>query len=278
MTDYPEYIDEKIIDWYESEVIMDFKIPVPSTDKKELDAAGLFLDSNEWEDILSERDVVYKMIFDERMCFIWPSLSKRANECRIPYIFYQMLTGEIIEAIKGPSDWELLTQKQKEEKIERIKKLSFELNKEISNTPLDLSIMNFASHKFYFDRFNNICKSEMLKNKIDHYLDKYCYYENSHFTPKEGYEGAIGWAWMSVGVTSPSIGSFLQDLNEKANSFKCESILKRKNQIRRTFFVRKISSFFFETFGTPLHNITATLSSVFLDEDITIEEVRSMIR
>ncbi|CBJ79848.1 hypothetical protein XBJ2_310010 [Xenorhabdus bovienii str. Jollieti] len=278
MTEYPEYVDYCLIEWYESEVILDFTIPIPDAKKEELDKVGCFIDSNEWTPTLSEKDVAYKLIFDEKMIFIWSALSNRANECRNPYMFYQSLTDEIISAIKGPSDWDLLTQKQKEEKTEKIKKLSFELNKEISNTPLDVSIMNYASHESYFQRFKRMHNSEKSNNMLDHHLEKYCFYKNSHFLPKYGHEGAIGWAWNSVGVTSPSISSFLQDLNEQANSFKCESILKRKNQIKRTFFVRKISAFFSDNFGTPLHNITATISSVFLDEDITIEEVRSMIR
>ncbi|NBM87615.1 hypothetical protein GWI73_15630 [Proteus sp. G2661] len=278
MKEYPEYVDDTIIKWYESDIISDFKMPIPDENKDDLDKAGCFFDSNVWNETLSEKEVVQILIFNDDMRFIWSSLSKRANEFRIPYVFYQSLTHEIIEAYTGPNNWELLTQKQKEEKMEKIKKLSFELCKEISNTPLDLSVMNFANYSFFFERFNMIAKSDVQKNRLDHHLDKYCEIKNSQYIPKTGYDGAIGWAWTSVGVTSPSIGSVLQTLSEKADSFKCESILKRKNQVRRAFFIRKLSKFFMETFGTPLHNITATISGVFLKEDISIEEVRSIIR
>ncbi|EOI1480855.1 MULTISPECIES: hypothetical protein [Proteus] len=277
MKEYPEYVDNTIIKWYESDIISDFKMPIPDENKDDLDKAGCFFDSNVWNETLSEKEVVQTLIFNDDMRFIWSSLSKRANEFRIPYIFYYILTHKIIDAYSGPNDWELLTQKQKEEKMAKIKKLSFELCKEISNTPLDLSVMSFANYKSFFERFNMIVKNDIQKN-LECFLNRYCEIKNSHYIPKNGDDRVIGAAWAGVGVMSPSIGSVLQTLSEKADSFKCESILKRKNQVRRVFFIRKLSMFFTETFGTPLHNITATISGVFLKEDISIEEVRSVIR
>lgn len=278
MKSYPDYVDNIIIDYYESDLISDFKIPPPEQSKSELDSDGCFFDSNLWNDNLSEKDIIHKMIFNHKMRIIWPALNKRASECQSPTIFYKRLAAEINEAYIGPSDWELLTQKQKEDKIEKIKKLSFELCKEISNTPLDLSVMNFANHKSFFERFKLIANNKIQNENINYYLDKFCMRVNDNYIPKNNNDAAVGWAWASVGVTSPSVGSVLLDINERAKNFECDSILKRKNQIMKVFFIRKISMFFLDVFETPLHNITAVISGVFLDEDISIDEVRSITR
>lgn len=278
MKSYPDYVDNIIIDYYESDLISDFKIPPPEQSKSELDSDGCFFDSNLWNDNLSEKDIIHKMIFNNKMRIIWPALTKRASECQLPTIFYKRLAAEINEAYIGPSDWELLTQKQKEDKIEKIKKLSFELCKEISNTPLDLSVMNFANHKSFFERFKLIANNKIQNENINYYLDKFCMRVNDNYIPKNNNDAAVGWAWASVGVTSPSIGSVLLDINERTKNFECDSILKRKNQIMKVFFIRKISMFFLDIFETPLHNITAVISGVFLDEDISIDEVRSITR
>ena len=240
---------------------------------------GCVFDSNVWNNQISAKEVMYKMMSDVRMETVWPALKKRAEECIVPSIFYIRLSIEISNIYSGPDDWSLLTPNEKKRKLDKISKLALALCQEIANTPLDINVMNYADHEFYFDNFKQHCADEKTKEKVDFNLSTFCRLESGHYVPiQDGFESAAGHVWGDIGVTAPPVSSLLQSIYSKAKNTTYDSVIKRKSQIKRAFFIRKLSSFFQEFFGMPLYNITAAISSVFLDEEISIEEVRSTIR
>lgn len=76
MKEYPEYVDNTIIKWYESDIISDFKMPIPDENKDDLDKAGCFFDSNVWNETLSEKEVVQTLIFNE-ICVLYGLLYQK---------------------------------------------------------------------------------------------------------------------------------------------------------------------------------------------------------
>ncbi|MDO4688816.1 MAG: hypothetical protein Q4A94_07775 [Plesiomonas sp.] len=279
MSEYLSQVDEVAIKLYEANILSDGKPKPPEQSKQELDAMGCVLNSNCWNEKISDKEVLHKMMSDVRMEVAWTALKKRAREYKVPLIFYIELCREISKYYSGPDDWSLLTPREKKRKMDKVSKLALALCKEIANTPLDRNIMHYADHKLYFDNFKQHCIDEKTKEKVDLSLDMFCKLEGACYVPlQDGFEDAIGLVWSDVGVMAPDVKSLLQDIHYKAKSVTYDSVIKRKSQIKRAFFIRKLSSFFQERFGTPLHNITAAISSVFLDEEISIEEVRSTIR
>ncbi|ELI7901844.1 TPA: hypothetical protein RZL14_002825 [Yersinia enterocolitica] len=249
MSDYPKYVPDEFIRYYEFDLIQDM-----------------------------EKEVANKMIFDEKMYFAWGVLSSRANECRIPYFFYQSLVYTIIEISKGPSGWDLLTQKEKETKIKRISNLSSQLSEEINGTPLDVTLTEYFNHKFYFDWFKEHNRDEIAVNRMNYYLDTHCGKNDNYYVNGDNIGIGVASAWHAVGVSGPSVSDMLTDLHTNAKAFESVSILKRKVNPNRSFFVRRLSSFFEESFNLKLYGLTAIISSVFLEEDISQEEVISMTR
>ncbi|MBF7996659.1 hypothetical protein [Rahnella laticis] len=275
---YPDYVDSVAINIYESNLLPDIKAKAPEKSKQELDDHGVFFDSSMWNEQISIKDVMGRLIFDERMAHIWPAITKRGNDFRVPTAFYFSLCSEIAEIFSGPDDWSLLTPNEKTEKLERITKLALALSSEIANTPLDSSVMGYVNQEFYFNYFKS--KSDEEKNrKIDYALDIFCQLEDKHYKSKENLDvnGVVD-VWSVAGVAGPSVSSLLQDVYIKAKEVKYDSVLKRKNKIKRAYFIRRLTAFFQKHFGSQLYNITAAISSVFLEEEITIEEVRSTIR
>ncbi len=84
--------------------------------------------------------------------------------------------------------------------------------------------------------------------------------------------------WTRYGVPPVEMSSALQDLFRESANYKPVSIIKRKNDVMSVYMVRKVSAFFLKYFDSPLYNITAAISSVMLNEEITLEEVRSRIQ
>ncbi|SPW33724.1 Uncharacterised protein [Edwardsiella tarda] len=279
MNEYFEYVDETAISLYESELLPDFKPAPPKESKAELDSIGCVLDSNSWSEQISAKEVLHKMINDARMSLVWPALKKRAEECPVPSMFYIALCTEIAIIYPGPDDWSLLTPNEKKRKLDKINKLSLALCQEIANTPLDRGLMDYASHKNYFDNFKQRCTDEKTIKKIDFSLSNFCKLENNHYIPvQNNFENVVGNAWADIGVTAPSVSSLLQDIYLRTGCTTYESVIKRKGMVKRAFFIRKLTSFFQHSFDTPLYNITAAISSIFLDEEISIDEVRSTTR
>jgi len=279
MDKYSNQIDEVAITLYESELLIDYKAVAPPQSRNELYSIGCVLDSRNWGEQISVREVMYKMLTDKRMEMAWPALTKRASECPIRSLFYMALCTEISEIYPGPDDWSLLTPNEKKRKLDKISKLALSLCQEIANTPLDSNVMEYANHKMYFDNFKQRCMSNKYREKIDFSLSTFCKLEGDFYIKKqENLENVVANSWADIGVMGPSVSSLLQDIYSKAKNSNYESVIKRKSQVRRSYFIRKLSAFFQESFDTPLHSITAAICSVFLDEDISIEEVRSTIR
>lgn len=249
MNDYPNYIPSEFVRYYEFEFTSDF-----------------------------EKQIIEKLIFDERMAFIWSALEKRANEMTVPYFFYQSLVLNISFFVDGPNDWELLTQKEKQSKVDKISKLSGQLALELKGSPFDEMITQYSNHEFYINWFMKHCRDEGAKKRVDAHLHRFFELKNRHYVQKDGEDISFSSVWMVAGVSAPSLSSVMQDLEYKAKEYKASSVLKRKVNPQKSYFVRKLSGFFYEYFGQKLYNITATISSVFLDEDITQDEVISIMK
>lgn len=279
MSEYLSQVDEVAIKLYEANILPDDKLKPPEQSKQELDAMGCVLNSNYWNETISCKEVLYKMMSDVRMEVAWTALKKRAREYTVPPLFYIELCIEISKYYSGPDDWSLLTPKEKKQKMDKVSKLALALCKEIANTPLDIDVMGYVNDKYYFDYFKMRCHNKEIRDEIDFGLNLYCKLQDRvYVSAQDDIDDAVGLVWSGVGVRAPDVKSLLQDIHYKAKSVTYDSVIKRKSQIKRAFFIRKLSSFFQKKFGTPLHNITAAISSVFLDEEISIEEVRSTIR
>ncbi|BCZ43649.1 TPA: hypothetical protein K8N54_004033 [Serratia marcescens] len=249
MSNYPEYVPEDFIRYFEFEFI-----------------------SSE------EKEVASKIIFDERMAFSWSALDKRANECKVPYFFYQSLVMTISEALKGPSDWDLLTHKEKEAKVQKISRLASQLSKEIEGTPLDGLITEYFNHEFYINWFKEHNQDELSHKRMDFHLERFCEKQGKFYISKDEQCLGVSSAWSAVGLASPSVGSMLNELHLKSDEFESISIIKRKSNPKKSFFVRRISAFFEESFGSKLYALTASIASLFLEEELTQEDVVSITK
>ncbi|HGF8956751.1 TPA: hypothetical protein ACJCW2_001174 [Yersinia enterocolitica] len=249
MSDYPDNVHRDLIDLYESDLLFG-----------------------------KQKDIAEKLIFDERMRFSWGAFSKRINECGRPFFFLHGMILSIEDFLTGPSAWDLLTQKEKEEKVNRISKLSSQLADEIMGTPLDVNVTEYFNHKFYLEWFKEHNKDEMAISRMNYFLDKFCKIDDAYYKKGDGLDLGVASAWHAVGVNGPNMSGIFTDLHTNAVKFKSVSIIKRKANPNKSFFVRKLSAFFEASFNLKLYELTAAISSVFLDEDISREEVTSMTR
>lgn len=251
MNNYPDYVHDEMIRYYESELI----------------------------NIGECKDIAGKLIFDERMSFVWSALSKRANSKEMPYFFFASLTGKIELLNKGPCEWDLITHKNKIAKLKRISELSRLLSLEIEDTPIDSSVTSFINHEFYFRMFHDKWEGNGRLKMMDYTLEKYCSEKNGTYFDKAENDLGISNVWNSVGVNGPHMSSALDSLSKKAAEYIPISVIKRKSENpEKTYFVRSLSEFFKDFFGESLYNITAVISSIFLDEEIDIEAVVSITK
>lgn len=278
MNIYPSYVDSFAIELYESKLLTDTTVNPPKESKEELDKLGVIFDSRLWNEQISLEEVLKILIFDSRMELVWPALTKRASDMQCPDAFYFSLCAEIHEIYAGPMDWDLLTHVEKVQKMEKINKLAMQLAIEVANTPLDLNVMNYADHRFYFD----VLKGKLPENSaryIDNALNAFCIFDGNTYKPKTDHvDHAVGTVWSLAGVQAPPLSSLLQDVSTRAKNIECESVIKRKHKVRRSYFIRKLNSFFIRAFDSSLYNINASISSIFLNEEITVDEVRSSLR
>lgn len=275
MSDYPEYVPDDFIALYESGILTNFTMPTPTETPDELESAGLCLDSTAWKRGMSQIDVAQKLIFSEWMPASWKPLSSHFDKCRVPSLIYYAFISEICEALKGPSDWDSLTQKDKENKISKIHRLSKSLYFELVNTPLDKNVMNYMRHQFYIESFISKLPPEKIAS-ANEYLDQFCLMENGFYLDRE--PGAMFGFWNTNGVCFCETSSILQDLFMEAEVYECTSTIKRKTDAYKTFFIRKISTFFQEKFGGHLYELTASVSSTFLEIKVTVGYVRASLR
>lgn len=249
MSEYPSYVPVEFIRYYEFELTSDF-----------------------------EKGVIEKLIFDERMSFIWSALTKRANEMRIPYFFYQSLVINISFFIDGPNDWELLTHKEKKQKIEKISNLAKLLSSELEGTPLDTAATEYSNHEYYIDCFLKHSNDAFAKKRMNAHLAKFFELKNGEYCKKDNVDIDFSSVWMVAGVKAPRTSVLLNELNIKADEYEVVSVIKRKTNPKKSYFIRRLAAFFDECFEQKLYNITATISSVFLDEEVTQEDVVSITK
>lgn len=246
---YPDYVPVELIRYYEFELTSDM-----------------------------EKPIIEKLIFDERMAFIWAALTKRANEMEIPYFFYQSLVINISFFIDGPNDWELLTHKEKKQKIEKISTLSKLLSNELEGTPLDTATTEYSNNKSYIDWFMKHSNDDFAKKRVNTHLAKFFELKDSEYCKKNNVDIDFSSVWMMAGVSAPRTSVLLKELHIKADSYEVISVIKRKTNPKKSYFIRRLAAFFDECFEQKLYNITATISSVFLDEEVTQEDVVSITK
>ncbi|MDE9589141.1 hypothetical protein [Xenorhabdus bovienii] len=250
MRDYPEYVDSAIIKLYESE-----------------------------DKLLRHKKIIKKLIFDEKMESIWSALKKRVtgDETERKY-FYMSLAGVIYCYLHGPNEWTLLTEKQKEKKINKISNGIGMLMKEIKGTDLDFYLMQIFKKEEDIEHY-------IMKNGIEHKKDEIDFFWGNYKSlPDEERKNSINdtlfiaGLWDELGVKPVNVSEFLERLKKEIDLYEIKQIIKKKTNPHKTYFIRSLSGYFNGTLETPLYNITATISSVFLEEDISIEEARSIIR
>lgn len=249
MNNYPNYIPSELIRYYEFELTSDI-----------------------------EKTIIEKLIFDERMAFIWSALEKRANEMTVPYFFYQSLVLNISFFVEGPNDWELLTHKEKKQKIEKISNLSRLLSRELEGTPLDTATTEYSNNKYYIDWFLNHSNDDFAKRRMNTHLDKFFELKNREYCKKDNVDIDFSSVWMVAGVSAPRTSVLLNELHIKADGYEVISVIKRKTNPKKSYFIRRLAAFFDKCFEQKLYNITAAISSVFLDEEVTQEDVVSITK
>jgi len=197
----------------------------------------------------------------------------------MPYFFFASLTGTIELLNKGPCEWDLTTHRNKIAKLKRISKLSRLLSLEIEGTPLDTSVTSYMNHGFFVRRFQEKWEGADRLKMMDYTLDKYCSEINGTYVDKNDSVLGISNVWNSVGVNGPHLSSVLDSLSQKAAEYNPTSVIKRKgDNPEKTYFVRSLSEFFKDFFGESLYNITAVISSIFLNIEIDIETVVSITK
>lgn len=251
MNNYPDYVHDEMIRYYESELI----------------------------NIGECKDIAGKLIFDERMSFVWSALSKRANSKEMPYFFFASLTEKIELLNKGPCEWDLITHRNKMAKLKRISELSRLLSLEIEGTPVDISVTSFMNHRVFVRSFQDKWEGNDRLKMMNFTLEKYCSEGNGFYFDKTENDLGISNVWSSVGVNGPHVSSVLDSLSRKAAEYSPASVIKRKgDNPEKTYFVRSLSDFFKDFFGESLYNITAVISSIFLNIEIDIETVVSITK
>lgn len=225
----------------------------------------------------NQMKIAEKLIFDNRMELAWSALGKRASQFGVDVIFFQLLIIEIDELSKGPANWELLTQRERKSKVGKIASLAYSLAKEIEDTPFDEMLTEYINHKFCVDNALERALSEPAKKRFLWHVGEFCYLESQEYHSKEKSLGMSS-AWASAGITAPPIYNMLIGLHEKAINFVDKPVIKRKLNPQKNHFVKKLSGFFLSHFGLKLHEITSTISSVFLDEDVTVDDVVSITK
>lgn len=275
MKNIPDYVPQLITEIYFSGLVSDFKIPTPIETPEELEAQGLKLDIKNWREGLSQKECLEKLMHDKRMEKVWSPLSRHFKKYTPQTPLFLEFFNELSEASKGPSDWDSLTQKEKELKVSKISKLAKELYFEMANTPLDKNVTHYMRYYGYFDRFISELDEEkklLAKNELSNFFElKGHFYQDSE-------QHEVSSFWTRYGVPPVEMSSALQDLFRESANYKPFSIIKRKNDVMSVYMVRKVSAFFLKYFDSPLYNITAAISSVMLNEEITLEEVRSRIQ
>lgn len=249
MSEYPSYVPVEFIRYYEFELTSDV-----------------------------EKMIIDKLIFDEKMAFIWSALTKRANEMKIPYFFYQSLVINISFFIDGPNDWELLTHKEKKQKIDKISNLSKLLSSELEGTPLDTATTEYSNNKFYIDWFLKHNNDDIAKKRVSTHLAKFFELKDSEYCKKDNVDIDFSSVWTMAGVSAPRTSGLLKELHIKADGYEVISVIKRKTNPKKSYFIRRLAAFFDECFEQKLYNITAAISSVFLDEEVTQEDVISITK
>ncbi|MDR0218586.1 MAG: hypothetical protein LBI71_06835 [Enterobacteriaceae bacterium] len=252
MTEYPEDVPELFISFHESKLAIRHK-PSDTT--------------------LSIKEISNKFIFDERLKGILKPLSKRFNEsgdCDKQSLKLFSLFTSIQDGISGPSNWNAMTPKEQEGKINKIKSLINSLSDEIKETPYDVYVMELI---FGRQTDNPIESMNVAANLIVKCSDAEFINENS-VTEMEMQMRPIA-RRMLITKASDLLTNFY---NYKDNKTKENKIIKRKTNIARLYFIRTLNDYFMMNFKTPLYNITAEITSCFLNESITIDSVRSALK
>lgn len=214
---------------------------------------------------LPSKEIIEKFIFDERLQAILSPLANRIEkkkenkEYQLSILF--LLMEKIREGMNGPSEWESKIPKEQEEKTNKIKTLLCDLGGEIKNTPYNSSVGGVL---FNQSEWKDIARL-MIHDSSNRNTDNVTELERSSLLIFEK-------------IINTKIIDFINSFVDYEIYDVNKGIIKRKINVERLYFIRILSNFFMQTFKMPLYNITAEIASCFLDEQITIDSVRSALK
>jgi hypothetical protein len=217
-------------------------------------------------------EIFYKLI-DNKLynTKLWELLDKKigAKECTPSnYLFfrYSIYTGifsRIDTAYCGLDKWKFQKKEDRNTKCVDIIKLSDELRKKIKGTPFD-------SHEL-----------RSSTDAINSFIDEL---ENLNNVKEEGELHLVTGVdpFDNVGVYSPPISEMLIGLAEDAKKEMAsdDDVISKVNtkDANITYFVRLMSDWCLQCFGTPCHEIVSLITSSIYEQLITAENVRSKLK
>lgn len=242
MSKYPEHAPQVFIDYLESQVVIDK--PVANGE-------------------ISPKALCELFIFDSRMQKIAKPLGKRFEEKGGDIIGVLSFLLLVSKASGGPSSWQGMTPKEQSNKIVKIKKMAVDLLEEIKGTPMDYTFINLVKREKTKDYFNNALKLLIreMRQKESHSEKVTKGIDDSFYT--------------IAALSNAEVSDILLSLSQMEPSPDEGNAIKRRVNVKRLFFIREVAGYFKRNFGSYLYNITSVISSVVLNEQITIEDVRS---
>lgn len=221
-----------------------------------------------------EKTIAQELIFNENMTAIWKPLSQRALQAGHVEWFYISLISAISSCVSGPSEWDLLTPKNKDKKAEKVSSLCKKLSNALNGTPLDKRITSYIND--YGSLYSAILLNKAITDDEKEIIERNFIDDGECTRLDKNID--ISYLWHAIGINGDLISEVLDRISVEAESSNFESIIKRKTDVNKVFFVRGLSSFFNKRTGMSLYNITAVISSIFLNEEITQEQVISITK
>jgi len=206
-------------------------------------------DSREKTDQASSHyKICKKLIFDNRMKSVWSALSRRTMD----EYYYILFCDAVVEGKIGLVRWHKMSLGEKDECKKKITSLAKELALQITNSPLGrLSLLDYWPSQY---------QEELLEK----------------MTVNTGLNFPI-----LLSISQPTMVEFLHAISAKAEEINIQdAILKRPNiqAANQLFFIRIVGKFMIDMYGTPLYESVATTATVILNNNVTKDKVRYIIK
>jgi len=218
-----------------------------------------------WEKLIEDNPLNFKF---------WTLLNKKVRES-VPDTFkheffaYRNFVVRVETAHCGPDDWKLQKKEERNARCDDIIKLAKELAKKLKGTPFNDNLLNYFDHESYYQNaLKNINEStsRWLSNTREHHGDELSPMDIIHI----------------VGVLSPLISETLLSLSEDAKKEikSSDDVIAKVNATDSniTYFVRLLSDWCNQFFGTPCHELVSLITDTAYDKRITPENVRNKLK